>query len=1272
MRPFSFMFLISLAFRGLCQQDVQVDPATGRAQVSIPLWTVSVKSFTMPIALVYNDTGVKVKDTESNAGMNWMLLAGGEISRELRGLPDDVDRGADTRKGWLSNSYTNSFTISPDNQTNWNTLVTYGYTKDLEPDIFTISAPGLSGKFVFDNDRQLRLIPYQDVNVEVKKNANNEISGFIVKNNIGYTYTFGVPETVERQAVQNNGTQVNHFRTAFLHYQEKIRFHLNWKLTQIVTPTGDFIEFEYSDPTTENVKTTSRKVQTATYSLSTSTMGNLVHLYSITDNLSLRTLSKIKYGTFVINFSWQRDNIKAVEITHGYQSAKVIEFEYASIHQADRPISPQHQRDFLRRIIERSVCNAFPSYEFEYHEIDFSTGTTVIPFHDEYKQDYWGYYNGSLADNQIPRVYVNESASHGERFSIFLNGRTGYTEVRGGADRSPDPVTAIYGALKRIIYPAGGYAQLNHELADYGDNGRTAPGGGIRISSITLSDGDSDTSNDITRSYEYRLANGVSSGRFVYNPSFAFADGANYVVSADNLASEGDLLYARVIERESGKGFSVYEYAVPGTYPQVSIPGFDFEATNHIVATAASTPRGNLKGGYYSYPFAPNLNYDFERPLLTRLAEYAEGANLPLRERQLTYARLNTTATYIKAVKFEQFVSGNFLFSQYRIISNVEKVVTEDKTFTYNPASLSQSLAIAQKFTFSSTHHMLRETETTNSEGLVYKKFYKYAKDFSSITDVDLLAPDTSLVRQNECLARLNSASTYRHGTLIEETDAIQRPDNSLQYVSSSLVLFSTFGKSSGAWPSQILVYNGAAGFLPASVQSVGTKQTLSYSNKYRLSSHIQSLDEYGNILTTKGLDGLVTSTHFGFNKSLPVVSIVHASAKEVCYTDFETTTGYNLEYPIQSTNEMEAWSGKRSLRFTPSMTLTKDGIRNTAGALGKYIVTLRVKASTSSNITLNAQFFNGSAWISSPLIYRSSDSGHWKYLRTRVSMSGIPARFNFRLSTTAAVFIDDIAIFPEKAEFHAFTYEPLFGKTSTVDARGEGEYFSYDQLGRLQYTFDSKKNLSRFNEYKYRRFTGVPLRSDFKISGGLQAGEASIFTAPENCGVVNYQWKIDDRVVGANNKELEYIFQSSGWHSVELTVTTPNGDRSPSTFKTRVNISPPVLNVAISSSGPFEMDVCNATAVSFTVTVGRDCEASVKNFTWYYKTAIDQTPKVATWASNGPNFTFSFEAAGISVYQRGNFSVWCEVTSNCSQETRRGTSAPIFIKFDNTNKQCQ
>jgi hypothetical protein len=221
-----------------------VDLLTGRAQVSIPLWTISYSDVSVPISIWHHGGAIRVEEGEGSCGLGWNMSAGGAVSRQVRGLPDDYSLADDDRKGWLLASNANAIAVHnfadiPDDDLGICTDESLGYTfinscgrtKDTEPDVFYFNAPGLSGQFVFGTDGNPKLLTYQDVKIVVTKDANGRITQFEITTNRGMKYTFAAIEIVTRKVYKNTPIYVSHFRTEYLYYQQPLSYTSVWHLS---------------------------------------------------------------------------------------------------------------------------------------------------------------------------------------------------------------------------------------------------------------------------------------------------------------------------------------------------------------------------------------------------------------------------------------------------------------------------------------------------------------------------------------------------------------------------------------------------------------------------------------------------------------------------------------------------------------------------------------------------------------------------------------------------------------------------------------------------------------------------------------------------------------------------------------------------------------------------------------------------------------------------------------------------------------------------------
>ncbi|MBC6427303.1 MAG: PKD domain-containing protein [Ekhidna sp.] len=108
----------------------------GVVSVSVPLYEAQANNgATVPVSLQYNAGGIRVNEVSGVAGLGWQLIAGGAITRVMRGEPDEQAR------------FTETLSYHKMSQLRENTKY-----YDFEKDLFYFSFPGGSGRFIFGSD----------------------------------------------------------------------------------------------------------------------------------------------------------------------------------------------------------------------------------------------------------------------------------------------------------------------------------------------------------------------------------------------------------------------------------------------------------------------------------------------------------------------------------------------------------------------------------------------------------------------------------------------------------------------------------------------------------------------------------------------------------------------------------------------------------------------------------------------------------------------------------------------------------------------------------------------------------------------------------------------------------------------------------------------------------------------------------------------------------------------------------------------------------------
>ena len=581
---------VIMCLDGWSQGDVAVNHYTGTALVNIPIGTVRDKDLATNVSLSYAASGIKVEQQAGLVGLGWNLSAGGTISRDVRGLPDDVDMsGTRPRKGWLVDSIhtdvgnfsnsTNQTDGNCDNEvTTWGKLNTlYGdYEHDTEPDIFYFNFSGYSGKFVFDNSGMIKTIPYVDFKIDYTQNASNLITSFTITTQDGTEYVFSKHDEITVRAYISHpiggvtGANPQYFLKDYLYYEyQDVDYYSTWYLEEINSATTDAqIEFNYIFAT-DAVYDEPVEMMVADSSANYTPAVELIYFKRY--HLDRQVLSSIttSFGN-QIKFTYSVESSEGelsrqlddISVYHGESGTTSLIREYDLTFQDlgfTFKDSIPYARKFLKMVQEKSGTNKLPPYEFEYYGIDWTSGSTsAFPIEaNSGARDYWGFYNGIAQLLKGPELYVYTGESNVDTYRLYdLPGHSGNEYTLKGSDRAPRESYTKMASLNRITWPSGGQTMLFHETHKYRDDAASTNqfGGGIRLAMQVAYDGVSHD-NDITRTYEYTKTNGHSAGYLAYPAVFAvpsnfhedFATGT--IKYASLLPANSEANYNKIVAR---------------------------------------------------------------------------------------------------------------------------------------------------------------------------------------------------------------------------------------------------------------------------------------------------------------------------------------------------------------------------------------------------------------------------------------------------------------------------------------------------------------------------------------------------------------------------------------------------------------------------------------------------------------------------------------------------------------------------------------------------
>jgi len=1117
---------------------VHVNQATGAANVTIPLYTINAAHVSLPITLFYSATGLRIDDVEGTAGVGWNLVAGGSITRQVRGLPDDIqtDNAGRSLSGWMSNTVETALkshtfanlganSTCTDETTDINYINQNFYAStvpmDTEPDIFSVNAPGLSCQLVFDSSTQtFQPIPYQDLQISYVKNSTNGILSFTITNDQGIAYSFATPETSFQQASNPPLTASQYFALAHNQYSGGVTYYSAWDLTSIADTYNNSIQLSYIQGSKKGYSNPVQVVLnegsslTTLYTITGATTPNLVSQIHYSDGVNTTLAFNITYNTNTVT---QKSYVAAIG-----GLGRNFQFSYNYVIANYPSNTKKFGRYFLNSVTDGDCSSPF-YYSFTYN------GSSGLPDSTSTGVDFYGYYNGySNNISLIPNIEINPSTSGYDRYRnslsedinlnvintvypVSINNYTDSREPNAGGIGG-----ASYGTLSQITYADGGYTSFLFEPNNYYDKviRQNIPGSGIRITQIQ----DNDGSKTITKNYSYiDPATGFSSGQPVSLPIFAFttpytgsatttcngcqigpnADLWAYstVRSVSDLSSEDHTVYySSVTETQTGAGYTVYHFVNPATYGSAAITGplawsptvSDFGRMS-IGSTCPTI--GFLRNDTYTYPFPPSPNYDFERGLVSQIANFNDNGQ-KVSEVDYTYSTPETP-NIITALKYDFFSIGSYgnpiSYATYPIYTGAGPLLIQKTSEVFDltagtnvPLTTGQTTTINYKYN-GLLHKQPTQIAVLNSDGTLQTTNIVYAKDYviPYNTTYNTYLPGDSYATAIQSLQYMNinvpvekyfqvttngsSTPTTTGGELTEYGVFNLPAAKHLTEPVTKLKFIATNGTSAVFQPSSINSSTAKFQYDPNYVFVTENDLAYDYSG-YLLSSD----DGFKNIQTTL----------IDHNTFQPKAFVKGAMYTEIAIDDFDSKTSANA-FTVSTSGSTAAQtinysvlgrSGAGAMSFGQGVTLSTSLSKNVIAS--NYTLSLWVKSAAAGQIDVKVAG-NVTNNAVCPYGNTSATPTGWQYVQVPLSLTGITsATFTVSLTldatlSTQNITVDDILCYPDIAEINTFAYDPTTHyKTTETNTNGISKYYTIDQFGRTHYIYDQDKNILLRNTY--------------------------------------------------------------------------------------------------------------------------------------------------------------------------------------------------------------
>jgi len=249
--------------------------------------------------------------------------------------------------------------------------------------------------------------------------------------------------------------------------------------------------------------------------------------------------------------------------------------------------------------------------------------------------------------------------------------------------------------------------------------------------------------------------------------------------------------------------------------------------------------------------------------------------------------------------------------------------------------------------------------------------------------------------------------------------------------------------------------------------------------SRWILQFDVDRLDVNGNVLMLEDANGIMKTTKWGYNNSLPIAGCRNGNDEEFSFTSFENGEGNGWDHENQIIIYEFAHTGENVVQVD-----TDFGNGSQYGPTQDFYESEGLEADTG---------FKASVWVkgpstaylkmsvnnsspSTPPAY-SLGSGDWELLEVELTKQQIESSMNgddyIRVfvgnNTTTPAYFDDIRFHPTDALMTAITYDPrTFNVISVSNENNQAIHYEYDEFGRLKETRNAAKELLSFFDYYY------------------------------------------------------------------------------------------------------------------------------------------------------------------------------------------------------------
>jgi YD repeat-containing protein len=1092
--------------------DIPVTYHTGVPEISIPIYTLSEGALNVPISLSYHSSGVKVDETASWVGLGWSLNAGGSITRTVVGGPDEgVVNGSMpgamspyTRWGW----YKDGGIIPQITQCGPRPVSTEGPTAgtfptwqgcralyleaakgyiDCEPDLFTYNVGGYSGKFYFDSNREVRMLPESDVHIEPVNSPSYFYSWKMIAPDGTKYYFGGAAKEISCSDLAESGSN------------KDVASSTTWLLYKIESVNGEnWINFEYAD---ETYSFGNRGGHSVTFEGNSAYGGAVqgdVDESSLVLGLSTvegKRLTKITTSSgfvqvdFVPSSSYREDltiydktvptytaatannsakSLKYIQITTG---AKCKKFElshdyFSSATCPGYPSSSDFDKKRLRlNWVRESTCDNLsinPKYEFVYD-------ATLLPRRYSLARDHWGYYNGFDTNTGLLEAFPDPSPYVTTTYTTN-NYRT-VVEAKMKA-----------GILTKIIYPTGGSTEFDYEA--HRETSTSPMLGGLRVKSVVTSDAQGNTStklftyeqgklyqNPANYLFQYPNNNDLWTGAFLGMLDFGILHSSSPVPPM--YTSQGyHIGYSKVTVSETGNGKTVYTYlnSSPTTVNNAEYPNRRLVAdpgTTEMVSNEVWTNGNSLVAGGYSVPQKTSA----DKTTYARRVEYVYCLNC-------------TPAQGYSSMDYGLWMDYTINTYRFNVVqkSETKDGVTTTTYLSYDPSSKHNNPVSTQ---FTDSKGKVRKTEITyasaTASGAPAVMYDKTQTDFKNMlgTPVEQRAYGDNV---------LTSKSTTQYGVVNSKllvSESKNYPSGTSEFTNElyeydKVSNVTAISKSNGSTQSFLWAYNNSMPvaavtnakyqeYLVPLSQAFTVSPTTNVSSYTNLTGSFTISEEqavtFNPTVTLNGAPGLWVDLTLK-NSSGTVVFGPHRYSSNGTFAESVFLPAGTYTFCYQSGNYPSPYQGYSSLSFTVNgFSSRRANLFHTSFEESGVVTDARTGSKALlGTYPVKMPHLLGDYMLTYWTKPSAGDFASWQLVQVPITVTS--SSMADYVIGQSGYHVDEVRLYPKGAMMTTYTYEPGVGMSSTTDPNNVSSFYEYDAFGRLIGGKDNNKHLVKAYQY--------------------------------------------------------------------------------------------------------------------------------------------------------------------------------------------------------------